>query len=185
MKPARLSFAALLVGTAALALGCGDRTPTGADSQAPGMQAFVHGNPWITGGGTGGRGGGGLLRCSPLSYDSVTQTIGVQGGTLHVGPHELQIWPGALQSAVSITAVMASDTVNRIRFRPAGLVFAKPAALTMSYKNCDTGSSAASKQIAYTDDSLNILEYEPSVDDVNGNKVIGAVSHFSEYAVSW
>ncbi len=185
MKLVRVWFVALFVGATALALGCGDPTPTGIDPRASGIQAFVHGNPWMTGGGTGGRGGGGLLRCSPLTYDSVTQTIGLQGGALQVGPHELRIAPGALQSEVSITAVMASDTVNRIRFRPEGLVFGKPAALTMSYKNCDTGSSKAWKQIAYTDDSLNILEYEPSVDDVDGKKVTGALSHFSEYATSW
>jgi hypothetical protein len=32
---------------------------------------------------------------------------------------------------------------------------------------------------------LNILEYEPSVDQASRKKVTGALYHFSQYAVSW
>lgn len=183
MTLTRLFVSALLVGATGAALSCADPTSTGVDSPL-----YVTGNPWMHGGNNGGGGGGqngGLLRCSALGYDSVTQTIGPQGGKIAVGPHELWIGPGALPVPVSITAVMPSDTVNLVRLRPEGLVFEKPVALTMSYVNCDTGSSTAPKRIAFTDNSLNIVEYEPSVDHGPKKKVTGALSHFSQYAVSW
>lgn len=81
--------------------------------------------------------------------------------------------------------MVVSDTVNLIRLRPEGLVFGNPAALTMSYGNCDTGSSTQPRRISYPDDALNILEYEPSVDQASRKKVTGALYHFSQYAVSW
>jgi hypothetical protein len=100
-----------------------------------------------------------------------------------VSRHTLTIPPGALTSQVSITVVAPSDSVNRLQFGPDGLVFKKPLDLTMSYANCDL--SGFTRQIAYMNDSLQILEYEPSVDDVSGKKVTGLVTHFSTYSVAW
>src|SRR6266545_3475392 len=116
---------------------------------------------------------------------SVTQMIGRAGAVLRVSKHTLSISARALSHPVKITLVVPADTVNRIRMQPEGLVFDAPVTLTMSYVNCDTGSSTDPKQIAYTDDSLRILEYEPSVDDLHGRKVTGQLTHFSQYAVGW
>jgi hypothetical protein len=126
-----------------------------------------------------------LLQCRPLDYDSVTEMIGPAGGVLRVSKHVLSIPFMALSHPVRITLVVPADTVNRIQLQPEGLVFDAPVTLTMSYVNCDTGSSTDPKQIAYTDDSLSILEYEPSVDDFHGKKVTGQLTHFSQYAVTW
>ncbi len=128
----------------------------------------------------------GLLACTPVAADSVTQTIGPEGGTLQVGANTLAIPAGALDSAVSITAVAPSDTVNRVQFQPEGLTFLQPAQLTMSYANCDPLGLLLPKQIAYTtDDLLLILEYLPSLDDLSGQTVTGEVRHFSDYAIAW
>ena len=126
-----------------------------------------------------------LVRCKPLAYDSVTQMIGRAGAVLRVSKHTLSISARALSHPVKITLVVPADTVNRIRMQPEGLVFDAPVTLIMSYVNCDTGSSTDPKQIAYTDDSLRILEYEPSVDDLHGRKVTGQLTHFSQYGVAW
>ncbi len=126
-----------------------------------------------------------LVQCRPLAYDSVTQMIGRAGGVLRVSKHVLSIPAMALSHPVKITLVVPPDTVNRIQMQPEGLVFAAPVTLTMSYVNCDTGTSTDPKQIAYTNDSLSILEYEPSVDDFHGRKVTGRLKHFSQYAVAW
>src|SRR5689334_24615492 len=72
-----------------------------------------------------------LLSCDPLDADSVTQAIGPEGGTLSVGPHTFVVPAGALDSTVNITAVIANENVNRVRFSPEGLTFNTPASLTL------------------------------------------------------
>lgn len=127
----------------------------------------------------------GLLTCTPLAYDSVTQTIGPEGGTLQVGVQTLWVPPGALDTPVSITAVAPPDTVNRVRFQPEGLTFQQPVALVMGYGNCDLLGSTLPKRIAYTTDALQILDYLPSLDDLGSQTVRGWLRHFSDYAIAW
>ncbi|PYO36115.1 MAG: hypothetical protein DMD71_01275 [Gemmatimonadetes bacterium] len=127
----------------------------------------------------------GLLQCTPLPYASTTQVVGPTGGTIQVGPHTLVIPPGALVQNVTITAVAPSATVNSVRFTPQGLHFLAPAALTMSYSNCNLLGKLLPKRIAYTDDNLNILSYLISLDNLLSKKVTGKLDHFSRYAVAW
>jgi hypothetical protein len=127
----------------------------------------------------------GLLTCTPLAYDSVSETIGPAGGSIQVGPHVLVIPAGALTSPVTISAVAPSDTVNQVRFQPEGLQFQRPAALTMSYSNCALLGLWLPHRVAYTTDALQILEYLLSVDNLPSHTVTGYVEHFSTYAVAW
>jgi hypothetical protein len=127
----------------------------------------------------------GLLTCSPLPADSVTQAIGPDGGTLQVGGYRLTVPPGALATPVSITAIAPTGDVNQVRFYPEGLVFQTPASLTMGYANCDLLGSLLPKQIAYTSDALAILDYLPSIDDMLGQQVTARLQHFSTYAIAW
>lgn len=164
----------VLTGAALLAvLSCERSSPLGVESHAPnaGLLGWA---PSV-----------GLLRCSPLPADSVTQTIGPEGGTLSVGTHRLTIPAGALAAPVTITAIAPSDTVNQVRFFPEGLTFASPALLTMSYANCDLLYGLVPKQIAYTTDDLSILALLPSIDDFWGQRVTGSLQHFSTYAIAW
>ena len=175
MKITRLLLPALLGAVTLVALSCGGPTPVGVESPAPPARADLF--SWSL--------ADGLLQCTPLPSDSVTQTIGPEGGTLQVGPHTLSVPPGALAAPVSITAVAPSDTVNRVQFQPEGLTFSQPAALTMSYANCRPLALGFPKQIAYTTDALEILQYILSVDDGSARAVTGRVDHFSDYAVAW
>src|SRR4029077_2757231 len=127
----------------------------------------------------------GLLQCSPLPPVSVTQTVGLAGGTIKVGPHTIVIPAGALRSTVTITAVAPSGTVNVVRFTPQGLTFQVPASLTMSYANCSLVGRLLPKKIAYTTDELRILELLPSLDLFSFRKVTAPLRHFSQYAVAW
>jgi hypothetical protein len=176
MSAVRFCRAALLGGGALLLLSCTDRSPLGVDSRTRPDALFGFPLPLPN---------VGLLACTPLAYDSVTQTIGPEGGTLAVGGHTLTIPPGALDTAVSITAVAPSDTLSQVRFQPEGLTFQQPASLTLSYANCSLLGSLAPKQIAYTTDAFQILEYVPSLDDLVGQTVTGQLHHFSEYAIAW
>lgn len=127
----------------------------------------------------------GLLTCRPMSAAWGSAYIGPFGGTVQIGPHVLRVPAGALDRYVRITGYAPSDDVNRVRFWPHGLDFDRPAALTMSYANCDLVSTLVPKQIAYIDDDLSILYLLPSIDNVLTQKVTGKVEHFSEYAVAW
>ena len=101
------------------------------------------------------------------------------------GSHSLVIPAGALASPTMITAVVASGTVNAVRFEPEGLQFQRSAYLTMSYANCDLLHSLAPKRIAYTTDALDIVEYLRSTDNLFAQQVTGELHHFSEYAIAW
>ena len=166
MKVTRLA-GAVLVGAAVTLFGCRDSEPL-----APHPADLLFGPV-------------GLLGCSPLPADSVTLTIGPEGGTLDVGAHRLTVPAGALFEPVAITAIAPTGTVNQVRFQPEGLVFARSAALTMSYANCDVLGSLLPKRVAYTSDALGILEYLPSIDNVFARRVTGRVQHFSTYAIAW
>lgn len=169
MRATRVLLLAVIGGL----LGCSDRAPTGV---TPAPLLFYGPTPFD-----------GLLQCTPLTSDSVSQTIGPLGGVIAVGPHRLVIPAGALAEPVVITAIVPADTVNRIQFEPQGLTFQQPASLSMSYANCGTLPLLRifPKQIAYTSDALAILELLPSVDDFAGQTVTGQVAHFSDYAIAW
>jgi hypothetical protein len=128
----------------------------------------------------------GLLTCSDLPYASSTQTIGPLGGVISAGPHTLVIPPGALQRPTEITMTAPTGRgVNSVRFQPEGLQFDTPAALTMSYANCNLLGKILPKRIAYTDQNLNILYYLLSLDNIFAKRVTGKVNHFSDYVVAW
>jgi hypothetical protein len=154
---------------------CGDSAPLGAGSSD--LVVAVSENTTVP---------DKLLMCSPLSYDSLTQTIGPEGGALHVGPHALTIPPGALSEPVSITAVVTPGKVNTVRFAPAGLTFALPADLTMSYANCNPLAVVIPKFVVQASHDLTaILAYLPSFDEPLAQRVTGRLEHFSTYAVAW
>jgi hypothetical protein len=172
MKATRLSLAVLLGGALLVVLSCADPSPTApAGPQAGLFDGLLQPT--------------GLLDCSPLAYDSVTQTVGPEGGTLFVGPHRLTVPAGALDTAVTITGIVRSETVNRIHFEPEGLVFNQAAYLRMSYANCSLLGSFLPKRIAYVTPDLLILEYLSSLDIFWTQTVRGKVEHFSDYALAW
>ncbi len=127
----------------------------------------------------------GLVACTPMAADSVTQVIGPSGGTINIGPHSFTVPAGALDSAVAITAVAPPSAVNQIIFQPSGLVFQVPATLTMSYANCGPLAQILPIHIVYVDDLLNILYYLPSIGTAQSASVSAGVQHFSDYAVAW
>lgn len=175
MKSTRLLLIALLAGVTASTVNCDDQTPVGV-APVPAPEASLIGDLL---------GRVGLLTCRPLPYDSTSATLGPLGGTLRVGPHTLVVPAGALAGPVRITAVQPSDTVNLVRFTPQGLTFVRPAALTMSYANCNLLGLLLPKRIAYTTDQLRILEYLLSLDNLAKRQVTGRLKHFSQYAVAW
>lgn len=126
-----------------------------------------------------------LLPCNPVPYDSVVQTVGPSGGTIHVGPHTLAIPPGALDSNTTITAVVPSDSLALVRFQPQGLTFARPARLALSYAACPLAGFLPPLRVVYTNDAHSILEVELSFLNPLAETVTGRIGHFSGYAVAY
>lgn len=128
----------------------------------------------------------GLLQCSALPFATSTRTIGSEGGSITAGPHTLVIPPAALSQPTAITmSVLTRRGVNAVSLAPEGLQFRRPAALSMSYTNCDLLGTLLPKRIAYIDGDLNVLEYLLSLDNLWAKRVTGKVDHFSDYVVAW
>ena len=124
-----------------------------------------------------------LLTCSSQPYAQAKAVVGPAGGTIVVGAHRLTIPAGALAAPVAITAEQVPGSTNSVRFQPAGLTFAKPATLTLSYRNCLL--PPLSTRVVYTDEQLRILELIPSLDLRLTWSVNGSIRHFSRYAVAY
>jgi hypothetical protein len=176
-RPSRLIVLTLLAGATAVVVSCSDRSrgiPAGPDASLVGETGLGSLGQLV-----------GLLSCDSLPYDSVTQTVGPDGGVIQFGAHTLSIPAGALSDSVTITAVAPSDTVRRVQLYPEGLEFATPASLTLSYAGCDLLGLEIPKRVVYTTDLLTILEYLQSVDAKSEQRVRGRLDHFSNYAVAW
>ena len=190
----------LLAGAAALVLSCRDATPVGVDARTSVLLAGRHAQP-PAGADRDDDGdeiedGDSLVSCRPLPYDSVTRTIGPEGGELEVGRNWLVIPQGALRDPVSITAVAPSDTVAMVRFRPEGLRFLSTALLVLTYDNCRI-PRPATPRIALVTDSYRVIEFLtsaaaspsdhrlPKGHQEGHRRVIGELHHFSNYAVAW
>ncbi len=128
---------------------------------------------------------GTLVQCTPLPSTRVSGIFGPQGGTLRMGPHTLVIPRGALGQRVTITAEIPSDPVSSVRFQPHGLEFNRPASLTLSYSHCSGVGLLVPRRVAYTTDSLDILKFLDSRDDLRRKTVTATLEHFSRYAVAW
>ena len=190
----------LLAGAAALVLSCRDATPVGVDARTSVLLAGRHAQP-PAGDDRDDDGdeiddGDSLVSCRPLPYDSVTRTIGPEGGELEVGRNWLVIPQGALRDPVSITAVAPSDTVAMVRFRPEGLRFLSTALLVLTYDNCRI-PRPATPRIALVTDSYRVIEFLtseaaspsdhrlPKGHQEGHRRVVGELHHFSNYAVAW
>ena len=177
---------ALLAGASAAASSCSDPSPVGIEPPMLAAQKV---------------GGGHLIACTPLAYDSVTQVIGPAGGFLVAGGHVLVVDSLALSSPVSITAVAPSQSVNLVRFRPEGLKF-KPgvhgigALVATNLDNCNVHPNQV-LQVVNVTDSLSILAYLQAPTSTDSAVVVkyktylgslwvgGVLRHFSNYAVAW
>jgi hypothetical protein len=125
-----------------------------------------------------------LLRCEPRPYDADAAIIGPDGGTLHIGAHQLVIPRGALTREELIVAEAPTSSLVDVEFSPEGLTFGRPAELTLSYKGCDVPADI-DLMLAYVGWGNRILELPPSQDRRDRSEVVGEVGHFSQYAVAY
>jgi hypothetical protein len=125
-----------------------------------------------------------LLRCKPRPFDGEAAIIGPDGGTLHIGEHQLVIPKGALTQEELIVADAPTSSLVDVEFYPEGLQFAKPAKLTLSYKDCQVPFDV-DLRLAYVGWGLRILELPPSEDIKDMSEVTGDIDHFSRYVVAY
>ena len=170
------SRAARLFGLVAI-LALGISCTTGEDPTAP---AMPQGEPELLLGLNPGR----LLSCPGQPYAVATATIGPSGGQISVGEHLLVIPPGALSRPTTIRAEAPPDGVASVRLEPHGLTFHRPAELTLSYRSCAL-AGLLPVQVAYTTETLDLLDLLPSANDLLQLQVTAQLDHFSRYAVAW
>ncbi len=125
-----------------------------------------------------------LLRCKPRPFEGEAAIVGPDGGTLHIGAHQLVYPEGALTREELIVAEAPTSSLVDVDFYPEGLQFAKSAKLTLSYKECVVPVDL-DLRLAYIGWGLRILELPPSVDSKDSSEVIGDIDHFSRYAVAY
>src|SRR5207244_9680686 len=118
----------LLLGAAVAASHCGTPSPLGVDARAPGLMAsgsssHQPGGDDADDGDDTDEEGDSLVSCRPLPYESVTQTIGPEGGVLEVRRNWLVVTRGALLDTVSFTAVGSSESLAVVCFLLTGLRF--------------------------------------------------------------
>ncbi|HEV8151091.1 MAG TPA: hypothetical protein VGP61_12990 [Gemmatimonadales bacterium] len=160
-----------ILGVVIAAGACSNERPAPTE---PGLSPDLVGLPSVT-----------ILNCTPLPVATSSAVVGRDGGTITVGPHSLVIPAKALNQDVLITASIAGDSANAIRFGPEGLQFKKPATLTMSFDNCGQWGQLRQLEIVYTDDQLKPKEIISSVSDNRTKSIMGAITHFSQYAVAY
>jgi hypothetical protein len=124
-----------------------------------------------------------ITRCSQ-SYAATSGWIGPAGGALKAGGHRLKVPAGALSGPTFITMETPSGSVAHVVFGPEGLTFNPnyPAHLVMSYQNCSVAPDAT-QRVAYTTETLNVLETQPSVSDPVTMTVDATLTHFSDYVM--
>ena len=125
-----------------------------------------------------------LMRCEPHDYAADAAIIGPNGGTLHVGQHELMIPKGALDHEELITAEAPTSSLVDVRFQPEGLQFSTDARLKLSYKDCVRPTSA-DLFVAYLGHGNQVLELPPSRDQKIDDDVEADIGHFSRYALAY
>lgn len=130
---------------------------------------------------------GTLFPCTPQPFAADTEVVGSGGGVITMGKHKLVIPAGALASPVRIIGSAPVGTVVSVQFQPEGLQFNPKhlPQLTLDYSACPLVSNLLPKQIAYTDNQLDILSYLLSIDNLLTRQVTGQVHHFSRYAIAW
>ena len=124
-----------------------------------------------------------ITRCDQ-PYGATSGWIGPKGGRLKAGGHVLNVPMGALSAPTFITMETPSGNIGHVVFGPEGLTFDKryPAHLVMSYQNCLVAPDAT-QLVAYTSQSLKILETQPSVSDPATQTVDAKLIHFSDYVI--
>ena len=125
-----------------------------------------------------------LMRCEPRDYQADAAIIGPNGGTLHIGPHELVIPKGALDHEELIFAEAPTSSLVDVKFQPEGLQFSQVAQLKLSYKGCVRPTSA-DLFVAYLGQNNKVLELPPSRDQKVDDDVEADIGHFSRYAIAY
>src|SRR5262249_37711701 len=124
-----------------------------------------------------------LLRCQPMPFAGDAEVIGPNGGTLHIGPHQLVVPKGALDHEVLLQGTAPTSSLVQVQFGPHGLQVLQAAQLTLSYQQC-MRPDAFTYRIVYVEEGK-VLEFPPSKDDKTLLSVTAPIGHFSGYMIAY
>ena len=124
---------------------------------------------------------------------AVAGVIGEAGGKLVLGQHVLEVPAGAVSGPTTFSMTDLSGEEIKVGLTATKLLtndvgsagFAKPVRLTLSYKNAtEVPSNESDLKILWVK-ADGSTEAQPSSVDVQGKRVIGQLSHFSDYAIGF
>lgn len=111
-------------------------------------------------------------------------TIGLLGGKVVFGPHELDVPPAALLVPTTITAQTIPGDTIAVHFEPSGTTFLLPATLRLSYAQCQPQPTEKLSIVCVNNLLDNLLGLVESILDPAHHQVVGLITHFSVYAVA-
>jgi len=126
-----------------------------------------------------------LLSCEPQEFAAEAELIGPEGGSIHLGAHELVIPRGALDREIIISGTAPVSNIVEVDLQPEGLQFATPAELKLDYSHCVQPPAWAQVVVVYLGDNEQILNVQVSRDKKGIKEVDADLNHFSRYAVAW
>ena len=134
------------------------------------------------------RGGGGhLLVCPTTQTASASGNIGVGGGRIRLGGHELVVPKGALRSPQRFRIEVRRSPHIVVSFLAEGhdqFEFLRPATITLDYSQCEAASAASELHMYHVDGrTLRILGDMGGVRDPESNTLTTQATRLSDYAV--
>lgn len=132
--------------------------------------------------------GGKLLDCASTTVETVSGTIGADGGSIGLNGHELLIPKGSLEASQRFEIEVLSSPYLIVSFRAEGhnhFEFAGPVYLTVNYSRCETDAESVDDlRVYYLDaETLTILKDLGGAVDTTLNGVTAVTDHLSDYAV--
>lgn len=132
-------------------------------------------------------GGANLLVCPTTQTASASGNIGLGGGRIRLGGHELVVPKGALRSPQRFRIEVRRSPHIVVSFLAEGhdsFVFLRPATVTLDYSQCEAAESASALHMYQVDGrTLRILEDMGGVRDPESNTLTTQTSRLSDYAV--
>ncbi len=133
-----------------------------------------------------------MIKETDASTGVVSGTIDQNGGKLVLGQHSLAVPAGAVDGPTLFTmtkldgAMQFDLTATRVTTNDIGSAgFATPLVLTIDYTNATELPEDQSKLKVFWKKTDGTYEAQPSEVDIQGKRLRGKLSHFSEYTGGW
>lgn len=130
-----------------------------------------------------------LIECPVSETRSVSEEIGLLGGTIDLDGHSMTVPDGALLTPTTFTLTVPKSNYVEIEIRADGeesFEFLDPVSITISYQRCTRSNIDNAELTAWQIDPLTkeLLEHMGGTDDKAERNVTFASGHLSGFAIA-